>query len=142
MAVPVLVVALAQLVMDAFLKGDADEGGKQRERIRDIEVDRSVPARLVARRAGGFYLSALGFLATILLIGFKPTVPLFLVLYLRLVSQAGWIVHAGPDRPADGAGARALRRHPACSVAGSSAGTRHREPAPLTHSLTLSTPSK
>ncbi len=91
-AVPVVVVALAQLVMDAFLKGDADEGNKQRERIRDIEVDRSVPASLVARRAGGFYLCALGFLAAILLIGFTPAVPLFLVLYLRLISQAGWIV--------------------------------------------------
>ena len=46
----------------------------------------------MARRAGGFYLCGLGFLAAILLIGFKLSVPLFLVLYLRLISQAGWIV--------------------------------------------------
>ena len=91
-AVPVLVAALAQLVKDAFLKGDADEGGQRRERIRDLEVDRSVPPSLVARRAGGFYLCALGFLASILLIGFKPSVPLFLAVYLSLISRAGWIV--------------------------------------------------
>ena len=89
-AIPVLLVAAAQFARDAFFKGDED--GEPRERIRDIEVDRSVPTHLVARRAGAFYLCALGFLASILLIGFKLSVPLFMVFYFRRFSRAGWIV--------------------------------------------------
>ena len=89
-AIPVLLVAAAQFARDAFFKGDED--GEPRERIRDIEVDRSVPTHLVVQRAGTFYLCALGFLASILLIGFKLSVPLFMVFYFRRFSRAGWIV--------------------------------------------------
>ena len=91
-AIPVLLVAAAQFARDAFFKGEADGGDEQRERIRDIEVDRSVPTRLVIQRAGAFYLCALGFLAAILLVGFKLSVPLFMVFYFRRFSRAGWIV--------------------------------------------------
>ena len=91
-AIPVLLVAAAQFVKDAFLKGAADEDGEPRERIRDIEVDRSVPTHLVVQRAGTFYLCALGFLASILLFGFKLSVPLFMLFYFRRFSRAGWIV--------------------------------------------------
>ena len=91
-AIPVLVVAAAQLAKDAFFKGDGDDDREPRERIRDIEVDRSVPTPIVIRRAGAFYLCALGFLAAILLIGFKLSVPLFMVFYFRRFSRAGWIV--------------------------------------------------
>ncbi len=90
-AVPVLAVAAAQLARDAFFKGEADDG-EPRERIRDIEVDRSVPTPMVIQRAGAFYLCALGFLAAILLIGFKLSVPLFMVFYFRRFSGAGWTV--------------------------------------------------
>ncbi len=91
-AIPVLLVALGQFVRDAVRDHAADEDGKRRERIRDIEVDRSVPARVAAQRAGAFYLCALAFLASILLIGFNLSVPLFMTLYLRLFSRAGWIL--------------------------------------------------
>ena len=91
-AIPVLLVAAAQFSKDAFFKGDADEDGEPRERIRDIEVDRSVPTHLVVQRAGTFYLCALGLLAAILLIGFKLSVPLFMVFYFRRFSRAGWTV--------------------------------------------------
>ena len=90
-AIPVLLVAAAQLARDAFFKGEAAGGGEQRERIRDIEVDRSVPTRLVLQRAGTFYLCALGFLAAILVIGFKPSVPLFMLFYFRRFSGAAWM---------------------------------------------------
>ncbi|MCY4487304.1 MAG: tripartite tricarboxylate transporter TctB family protein [Deltaproteobacteria bacterium] len=91
-AIPVSLVAAAQFAKDAFFQGGQNEDSGQRERIRDIEVDRSVPARLVVQRAGTFYLCALGFLAAILLIGFKLSVPLFMVFYFRRFSRAGWPV--------------------------------------------------
>ncbi len=91
-AIPVLAVALAQFASDAFAKSRTDRGETPRQRIRDIEVDRSVPARLVMERAGTFYLCAVGLLALILLAGFKLAVPVFMAVYLRLFSRAGWIV--------------------------------------------------
>ena len=91
-AIPVLLVAAAQFAKDAFFNRDADENNEPRERIRDIEVDRSVPAHLVVQRAGTFYLCALGFFTAILLIGFKLSVPLFMVFYFRRFSRAGWTV--------------------------------------------------
>ena len=91
-AIPVLLVAAAQLAKDAFFRSDTDEDGEPRQRIRDIEVDRSVPTHLVVQRAGTFYLCALGFLAAILLVGFKLSVPVFMVFYFRRFSGAGWIV--------------------------------------------------
>ena len=91
-AIPVLLVAAAQFAKDAFFRGRADDGDEPRERIRDIEVDRSVPVHLVVQRAGTFYLCALGFLAAILLIGFKLSVPLFMLFYFWRFSRAGWIL--------------------------------------------------
>ena len=88
--IPVLAVALGQLVKDIVVP--PKEGGAPGQRIRDIEVDRSVPAHLVVKRAGGFYLCAVGFLGLILLVGFKLAVPIFLGLYLKFLSRAGWLL--------------------------------------------------
>lgn len=90
--IPVLIVALAQLVKDIVVPPIEGGTGALGQRIRDIEVDRSVPADLVIKRAGGFYLCALGLLGLILLVGFKLAVPIFLGLYLWLFSRAGWLL--------------------------------------------------
>lgn len=87
--IPVMFVALGQLLKDVVgRRSEAGEGPK--ERIRDIEVDRSIPTNVVLQRAGAFYLYALGFLALILVVGFKFAVPTFMLVYLRFASHAGW----------------------------------------------------
>lgn len=94
--IPVLFVALGQLVKDIVLwrKGHDALGARSVQRIRDIEVDRTIPTNLAVKRAGCFYLNALGFLALILLVGFPLAVPIFTAGYLRLFSRAGWILTA------------------------------------------------
>ncbi|NIO10942.1 MAG: hypothetical protein GTO40_24215, partial [Deltaproteobacteria bacterium] len=62
------------------------------EEVLDISVDRSVPAADVARRAGGFFGSALALFAMILLVGFRVAIPIFLVVYLQFFSRAKWYV--------------------------------------------------
>ncbi len=91
--IPVLIVALGQLGRDIHrqLRQRADEPSP-REEILDISVDTSVPAADVARRAGGFFGSALGLFGLILLVGFKVAIPVFLVVYLRFYSRASWYV--------------------------------------------------
>ena len=88
--IPVLLVALVQLARDAVAGPDHDAESPAPRRVRDIAVDRSVPADRAIRRAGAFYLCALALLASVLLVGFQPALALFLALYLRLVSRAGW----------------------------------------------------
>ena len=89
--IPIMFVALGQLIKDFAGSGrDSSVSAAPQERISDIEVDRSIPTRVVLQRAGAFYLCALGFLALILLVGFKLAVPVFTALYLRFASHAGW----------------------------------------------------
>jgi len=91
--VPVLIVALGQLAKDIVVSQGGDDGKKQpAQRIRDIAVDHSIPTNLVVKRAGSFYLCALGFFALILLVGFKLAVPIFTAVYLRLFGRAGWVL--------------------------------------------------
>lgn len=91
--IPVMFVALGQLLNDLAQSGtETDPDDAPRERIRDIEVDRSIPTRLVLKRAGAFYLCTLGFFALILVVGFKLAVPVFMAVYLRFVSHAGWLL--------------------------------------------------
>jgi len=89
--IPVMFVALGQLVKDlAAAPRVPDDTEGHAQRIRDIEVDRSIPTHVVLQRAGTFYLCTLGFFALILLMGFKLAVPIFMVTYLRFASHAGW----------------------------------------------------
>ena len=76
---------VAQLFLDLFrvrVEGAA--------RIMDLEAERNVPGREVARRAADIFGWILGLLAAIWVIGFLLSVPLFMWLYLALRGRAGW----------------------------------------------------
>ncbi len=91
--VPVLIVAMVQLGKDTFkLLWQPAAASSPREEILDISVDTSVAAADVARRAGGFFGSALGLFALILLVGFRVAIPVFLAVYLQFYSRASWYV--------------------------------------------------
>ncbi|MCY4440550.1 MAG: tripartite tricarboxylate transporter permease, partial [Deltaproteobacteria bacterium] len=74
-----------QLFLDLFRVS-----GGSAARIMDLEAERGVPGGLVARRAADIFGWILGLLASIWLIGFLLTVPLFMWLYLALRARAGW----------------------------------------------------
>ena len=91
--IPVLIISLSQTAKDIIAtKRGRNLRNRSKQRIRDIEVDRSVPTNLVLERAGKFYLCAIGFLVLILLIGFKLAVPLFIVVCVRLIAKATWLL--------------------------------------------------
>ena len=75
----------AQLFLDLFR---VSQGGSAR--IMDLEAERGVPGKLVARRAADIFGWILGLLASIWSIGFLLSVPLFMWLYLALRAGAGW----------------------------------------------------
>ena len=75
----------AQLLLDLFRI--PVEGGA---RIMDLEAERGVPGRLVARRAADIFGWIAGLLASIWVMGFLLSVPLFMWLYLALRARARW----------------------------------------------------
>jgi hypothetical protein len=75
----------AQLFLDLCR---VSEGGPAQ--IMDLEAERGVPGRLVARRAADVFGWILGLLASIWVIGFLLSVLLFMWLYLALRARAGW----------------------------------------------------
>ena len=69
----------AQLLLDLFR--EPMEGAA---RIMDLEAERGVPGRIVARRAADIFGWIAGLLASIWVMGFLLSVPLFMWLYLAL----------------------------------------------------------
>ncbi len=86
--VPVLIMALIQLVMDAY-RSMKTSGPGTRE-TGDLQVDWTMSTADVA--AGGLTFSAwlLGMFFGILLLGFFITVPVFTLLYLRYQAKEAW----------------------------------------------------
>ncbi len=86
--VPVLVMALIQLIMDAY-RTLKTTGGQERE-TGDLQVDWTMSAAEVAARGLTFAGWLLGMFFGILLLGFFITVPVFTLLYLKYQAKEGW----------------------------------------------------
>ncbi len=86
--IPVLVMSLIQLIMDAY-RTMKTAGGQQRE-TGDLQVDWTMSTAEVAARGLAFAGWLLGMFLGILLLGFFITVPVFTLLYLRYQAREGW----------------------------------------------------
>ncbi len=91
--VPVLVMALVQLIMDAYQSMKAS-GPSSRE-TGDLQVDWTMSAMEVASRGLTFAAWLLGMFFGILLLGFFITVPVFTLLYLKYQAREGWPLTLG-----------------------------------------------
>ncbi len=86
--VPVLVMSLIQLIMDAY-RTMKTSGGQERE-TGDLQVDWTMSTAEVAARGLVFAGWLLGMFFGILLFGFFITVPLFTLLYLKYQAKEAW----------------------------------------------------
>ena len=91
--VPVLVMSLIQLIIDAY-RSLKTSGGQERE-TGDLQVDWTMSTAEVAARGLTFAGWLLGMFFGILLVGFFITVPLFTLLYLKYQAKEGWAVTLG-----------------------------------------------
>lgn len=57
----------------------------------DLEFTNDLPPELERRRVIGTFSWIAGFILCVYLIGFPPTVPLFILVYLRFESRGGWL---------------------------------------------------
>ena len=90
---PVLVMALFQLILDAYQSRKASGPGTQE--TGDLQVDWTMPAAEVAARGLTFAAWLLGMFFGILLLGFFITVPVFTLLYLKYQAKEGWPLTLG-----------------------------------------------
>ncbi len=74
-----------QLALDLF-RGPVEGAA----RIMDLEAERGVPGHLVVRRAADTFGWIVGLLTSIWVMGFLPSVPLFMWLYLAFRARARW----------------------------------------------------
>lgn len=86
--VPVLVMSLIQLIMDAYRT--LGTSGRQERETGDLQVDWTMSTGEVAARGLVFAGWLLGMFFGILLFGFFLTVPLFTLLYLKYQAREGW----------------------------------------------------
>ena len=86
--IPVLVLSLVQLIMDAYASmkpvkaGTTDTG--------DLQVDWSMSTAQVAKRGLGFAAWLMALFLGIVLFGFFITIPLFTLFYLKFQAQETW----------------------------------------------------
>lgn len=91
--IPVLVLALIQLILDFYestrpKKSEVADTG-------DLQVDWSIDARLVGRRAANFFGWLLGLFFATWVFGFFISLLLFTFLYLKLQAKEGWLLSSG-----------------------------------------------
>lgn len=91
--IPALILTVFQLVIETVrVRRRETTGEEEDEGIVDLAVDRSVPLRTVALRAGELAGWIVGYFVAILVFGFIVASPVFVLLYLVLRSQARWTV--------------------------------------------------
>jgi hypothetical protein len=83
-SIPLMVLAVIQLVTEIFGKADSREG-----QVMDIEFASDVVPELARRRAIGAFLWVGGFILLVYLLGFPWAVPIFIFSYLSRQSRVG-----------------------------------------------------
>ena len=83
-SIPLLVLALTQLLQLFFGRADANEGAAV-----DLEFASDIPPDLARRRVIAAFSWIAGFILCVFLIGFPLTVPLFIFAYLKMESGVG-----------------------------------------------------
>ncbi|MFQ5852566.1 MAG: tripartite tricarboxylate transporter TctB family protein [Candidatus Binatia bacterium] len=91
--IPVLVLALIQLIFEAYRS--LRPGEARNADTGDLQVDWSMGTGMVTRRALCFFGWLLGLFFGIWLFGFFIAIPLFAFLYLRLQAKEGWLLSSG-----------------------------------------------
>lgn len=85
-AIPLLILVLLHLYLEFFGRPEVDKGPAV-----EAEFSAEVPDEVARRRAFAIFAWIGAFLLFVYLIGFPPTVPLFMFCFLRFQSEAGWV---------------------------------------------------
>lgn len=85
-SIPLLVLATVQLLLMIFGKAETGEVAAM-----DLDFSSDVPPEIARRRVVGMFCWIVLFVLLVFLLGFPPTVPLFIFLYLKFESAVSWL---------------------------------------------------
>ena len=85
-SIPLLILAAIQLLQSISGAAETNDSAAV-----DIEFSSDVPPEIERRRVINAFSWIAGFILCVYLIGFPPTVPLFILVYLRFESRLGWV---------------------------------------------------
>lgn len=91
MGIPAVLIVAIQLARDVLMTGIASNSKDDTGHM-DLFPDRDIPGQVVAKRAAGIFAWIFGLLVVIKVIGIMISVPLFILLYVKLSSHEGWRV--------------------------------------------------
>jgi tripartite tricarboxylate transporter TctB family protein len=89
-SIPLIILAVTQLLIEIFGKGESAEGPAV-----DLEFSADVPSEVARRRAIGAFLWVAGFILLVYLLGFPLAVPIFMFGYLSTQSRIGFLLSFG-----------------------------------------------
>ncbi len=85
-AIPLIALAVVQIVVDLFAKAETERGPAV-----ELDFAADVPFAVARGRVIGIFLWILGFIVLVYLLGFPVAVPLFILSYLSFQSGVGWL---------------------------------------------------
>jgi hypothetical protein len=85
-SIPLAILATVQLVWIVFGKEEGAEGAAM-----DIDFSIDVPPEVARRRVLNTFAWIAAFILLVYLLGFPPTVPLFIFFYLKFQSEVSWL---------------------------------------------------
>lgn len=85
-SIPLAILATVQLVLIVFGKEESAEGAAM-----DIDFSIDVPPEIARRRVLNTFAWIAAFILLVYLLGFPPTVPLFIFSYLKFQSEISWL---------------------------------------------------
>jgi len=89
-SIPLMILAVTQLLMEIRGKGESAEGPAV-----DLEFSADVAPEVARRRAIGAFLWVAGFILLVYLLGFPLAVPIFMFSYLSTQSRIGVLLSLG-----------------------------------------------
>ncbi len=85
-SIPLVILATVQLVLIVFGKEESAEGAAM-----DIDFSIDVSPEIARRRVLNTFAWIAAFMLLVYLLGFPPTVPLFIFFYLKFQSEVSWL---------------------------------------------------
>ena len=90
--IPMLFLSLVQLALEIYRSTQPVDPRRRSGQKGDLQVDLNIAARIVIQRAAKFFGWIIGLMVGIWLLGFFLSIPLFVLLYLKLEAKEGWVL--------------------------------------------------
>lgn len=90
--IPMLALSLVQLFLELYRSTQPADPKRSPAETGDLQVDWNIGTQIIIQRAAKFFGWLVGLIVCIWLLGFFISIPLFVLLYLKLEAREGWLL--------------------------------------------------